>query len=86
MAQTLKMFSIRDIKGECFNPPFFSRTHGDAERSFTRLALDPQSTISQFPEDYDLYFIGEYDDENASIVQNGQPKLVMNARQIQKQT
>ncbi len=77
--QTLKMFSIRDIKGEIFNPPFFSRSHGDAERNFTQAARDPKTTISQFPQDYDLYYIGEYDDASGRVIQTDPPKLIMNA-------
>lgn len=86
MSQLLKMFSIRDTKGEIFNPPFFARSHGEAERQFHRAAMDPQTTISQFPEDYDLYYLGEYDDFDGSIKCEPSPKLVMNARSVQAKT
>ena len=58
----LKAYSIRDAKGEIFNPPFYKRTHGEAERDFTTLVNDPQAQISKFPEDYDLWFVGGWDD------------------------
>lgn len=58
-----KVYSIRDAKGELFNDPWFAHTHGDAERTFTRLVKDEKTTIHQFPEDYDLYFLGEFDDQ-----------------------
>lgn len=58
-----KMFSIRDSKAEIFNPPFFSKSHGEAERNFTALVRDNKSQLNQFPEDFDLYFVGHYDDQ-----------------------
>lgn len=79
--QMLKMFSIRDIKGEIFNPPFFARSHGDAERSFLQAAKDEKTTISQFPEDYQLFYIGDYDDQSGRVIQEAPPKLVMSATQ-----
>lgn len=57
-----KVFSIRDAKAEFFNSPFLQKTEGEAERTFTSLVNDNQSTLSKHPEDYDLYFVGEYDD------------------------
>lgn len=62
-----KMYSIRDAKGEVFNPPWVALTNGEAERNFTQLVRDPQSQISRFPEDYDLYFVGEFDDSTGKF-------------------
>ena len=58
----LKTFTIRDSKGEFYSPPFLQKTHGEAERSFKQLVQDQRSQVSKFPEDYDLYYIGEFDD------------------------
>lgn len=60
--QLFKVYSIRDAKGENFNPPFLKKTHGEAERDFTSLARDEKSNVAQYPEDYDLYYLGEYND------------------------
>ncbi|AZL83006.1 nonstructural protein [Apis mellifera associated microvirus 22] len=75
----LKMFSIRDSKTEVFNNPFFQKTHGEAERSFKQLSEDPKSTVSQFPEDYDLYFLGEYDDNTGKMDTLDTPQHVTKA-------
>ena len=42
----LKIYSIRDAKGQIFNTPFYQRTHGEAERNFRTVANDPKSTIA----------------------------------------
>lgn len=62
----LKVYSIHDQKTGIFNRPFYNHTHGEAERNFSELVRDDKSTISKHPEDYDLYFLGEYDD-NAGV-------------------
>lgn len=75
----LKMFSVRDQKAQIFNPPFYAHTPGEAERNFTRLAKDPQSTINQFPEDYDLYEIGSYDDQTGHVQSLDTPRHLVKA-------
>lgn len=80
-----KVFSIRDAKAEYFTPPFFKKTHGEAERDFKTVAKDPQSTISKFPEDFDLYYIGDYDDQTGLIKSLDTPKHVMKAAHFETQ-
>lgn len=75
----MKMFSIRDAKAECFNQPFFSKTHGEAERNFIQLAKDQKSFVSQFPDDYDLYFVGTYDDQTGTLRPLDTPQHVAKA-------
>lgn len=75
----MKMFSVRDTKTEIYGPPFYSITHGEAERSFRQLANDPQSKVNKFPEDFDLYHIGEFDDETGKIEALPSPKHVIKA-------
>lgn len=75
----LKMYSIRDSKTEVFSQPFFQKSHGEAERSFTQLLRDDKSTISQFPEDYDLYFHGIYDDQTGKLQALDTPQHIIKA-------
>lgn len=56
-----KMFSIRDAKADTYFNPFYSPTQPEAERQFAAVANDPKSTIFQFPEDFDLFLLGEFD-------------------------
>ena len=63
----LKIFSIRDQKSEVFNTPFFQKTHGEAERNFRSLVDDEKSTIHNYPEDFDLYYLGMYDDNKGTF-------------------
>lgn len=75
----LKIFTIRDAKAEAFLQPFFKLTHGEAERDFTSLKRDPKSMISQYPEDYDLYFLGEYDQVTGTVEPLPTPQHLLKA-------
>lgn len=78
----LKVFTIRDSKAETFGQPFFQKTHGEAERNFTQLAKDPKSTINTFPEDFDLYYLGIYDDQKGTFGALETPQHVVKAVEV----
>lgn len=75
----LMIFAIHDTKGEVFRSPFYQRTHGEAERSFKQLLDDPQSMVNKYPEDFDLYHLGEYDERTGKIFPLESPKHVLKA-------
>lgn len=81
----LKIYSIRDSKGEMFNTPFFQKTHGEAERSFRNVVKDERSLPSQYPEDFDLYYLGEFDDVTGQIQALDTPLHVIKAVQVKIQ-
>lgn len=60
----LMVFSIFDSKAKAYNTPFFMPQRGQAMRSFGDLVCDEKSAISVHPEDYSLFQVGLYDDEN----------------------
>lgn len=74
-----KVYSIRDAKAEIFRSPFFKLTQGEAERDFRTLVNDEKSQVNMYPEDYDLYFLGEYDDNSGKIVALDTPQHVIKA-------
>lgn len=81
----LKMYTIRDQKAEIYNAPFFQKTHGEAERSFRTTVGDSQTTLNKFPEDFDLYYLGEYDNNTGQFEPNETPKHIMKAIDCLKQ-
>jgi len=78
----LKMFSIRDSKGEVYNTPFFKKTHGEAERDFTALCKDSKSMPAQFPDDFDLWYLGTYDDQKGTVDSLATPQHVVKAVEV----
>lgn len=81
----LQVYSIRDSKGAVFNMPFYKRTHGEAERDFTSLVNDDKSTVSNYPEDYDLYHLGTFDDQTGLVTSLDTPQHVIKAVQVKRQ-
>jgi len=78
------MFSIRDSAADAYGRPFFMTSVGIAIRSFTdeinRVAEDNQ--IYKHPEDFDLFELGEFDDETGRIVLLDVPKQLALGRQV----
>lgn len=62
-----KMFSVFDSKAVVFGLPIFVPTKGAAIRSFSDVANDPKSSIGKHPEDYSLFYLGEFDDSTGSF-------------------
>lgn len=81
----LKVYSIRDAKAEVFNTPFYQKTHGEAERAFQQLVNDDKSTVNKFAEDFDLYFLGEYDDNSGTFKGLDTPQHMHKAIAFRKQ-
>lgn len=81
-----KIYSIRDSKAEVFNPPFFKKTHGEAERDFTTLCNDDKSTVFKYPDDFDLYHMGIYDDVSGKILPLDTPQHIVKAVQCVKKS
>lgn len=59
------MYSIHDSKAETYTPPFFTQQDGQATRQFKDLVTNPEHPFGKHPQDYTLFFIGTYNDENA---------------------
>lgn len=72
----LKMFSIRDTKGDVFHRPFYKNTQAEALRDFATGVNDPKSTMFLYPEDFDLYLVGTYDETNGRLTPSESPKHI----------
>jgi len=83
---TQKVFAIRDQKAEVFNRPFFNKTHGEAERNFRELVNDKENLVGKYPEDYDLYYLGDYDDSTGLIKTLDTPQHIIKAIQVKSNT
>lgn len=63
-----KLYSIKDKLG-VFRLPFVGLNDDLVLREFSALILDDgkQTIISQFPSDFELYFVGTFDDESCEM-------------------
>lgn len=58
----VKAFSLLDTKSGLFSLPWFFPHDANAVRAVRALGLDKATTVGQYPSDYVLYCIGEFDD------------------------
>lgn len=63
----VRMYSVFDVKVAAFNRPFYQLTDGAAARAFIDAVADSSTGLGVHPEDYGLYFVGEFDDADASV-------------------
>lgn len=65
----MKIFSVYDSKGDVFSRPIFDLNAGVALRGFadTAKAVNGENPISQHPEDYTLFELGEWDESSGNF-------------------
>lgn len=81
-----KIFSVRDIKVSVYNVPFYSDSEIQAIRNVhAAMANQPDMLISQFPQDYELYYVGEFEDVTGKMVSLDSPKFIINLTTIKAQ-
>lgn len=69
-----KIFSIYDDKAKAYMMPFYSPQTGSAIRAVVTQLKDPNSMLSQHPNDFTLYEIGVFNDQDG-ILDPAQPAL-----------
>ena len=73
----LKAFAIHDQKSKASHTPFFKHTNGEAERDFKTAVNDTTASnnLAKYPEDFDLYHVGEYDDQTGIFTALQTPRV-----------
>ena len=71
--------AVRDLKASAFLHPHFQVSKGVAIRSFSDAVHDKQSMISQHPQDYQLYLLGELDEASGHLTALELPELLCSA-------
>ena len=73
----LKLYSLKDLKTGVYLQPMPQRHDIEAQRALVQLVATTDCTIARYPADYELYYIGEFDDVTASLVPVS-PVFIMN--------
>lgn len=61
------LFCVHDRAASTFFPPFAVPAVGVAHRDFADQANNKDSPISAHPEDYELWYVGTFDDRTGEI-------------------
>lgn len=71
------MFSIFDTVAEIYEPPFIEINRGTAMRRVTDLMnSNPQSPYAKFPDNYELHYIGTWDEAGGFATSDKPSELV----------
>jgi len=70
------LYSVYDVKVCFFFPPFAKTNDYDALRAYHHLKSQSGSDFSRFPKDYQLYHIGEFNDEIGLVSGQVPPRLI----------
>lgn len=63
----MKIMAIKDKAVESYGMPLVTRTVTEAIRIFKNEVNREDSMMNKYPQDYDLYQIGEYDDLDGKV-------------------
>lgn len=77
----IQYYCIRDIKSNTFNRPFGGLTVEQVKRSIYSSIAQGNSEIAQFPEDFELYLIADFDDKTG-VITGQTPAMICNIREI----
>lgn len=77
-------YAIRDKKSGFFHFPQPIQSDAEASRIFeylrTNKTEDGKNLIAEFPEDYELYYVGGFDKDEGSFISSAPPRLVSASR------
>ncbi|UDN67868.1 nonstructural protein [robinz microvirus RP_160] len=73
-----RCYSVKDLKAAAFAPPFFLGRDEVAVRTFRDALEDKSHPMSAHPEDYELFYLGEFDDERGSLTGASAPVFLCN--------
>lgn len=62
-------YSIKDAAINVFTVPIFVQYEAIAVRYFNTLANDTTSDVGKYPNQFDLFFVGEFDDDTGVFEQ-----------------
>lgn len=69
----LQMFSIKDLRADCFISPWFDKNVPQAIRTVVVAVGDPESNLSKFASDFALYQVGTFDPETGVVAEISPP-------------
>lgn len=72
----LNIYSIYDSAAKAYATPFFMQNDGLAIRAFqSNVNSNEENNISKYPDQFTLFRVGEYDDENGLITSESPESL-----------
>lgn len=64
----IRAYAIFDRKSLAYFPPFYAPTDGAAVRSLGDLVSDVNNNVGRHPNDFVLFYVGDYDDSKGALL------------------
>lgn len=77
-----KIYSVYDKKGCFYSNPFCVNNAIEAVRSFQQAVLDKNTQLSTYPEDFSLFYLGQFDEDKGTFEILNIPHLVHEAMEF----
>jgi hypothetical protein len=78
----INLYALKDKASNTTNNPIAIATNRDAIESLKGVANDPQTNISKYPKDFELYHLGSYNPRTMAFDLNDNPKFLISADQL----
>ncbi len=76
-----QIYAVKDIVAEEFQPPFYLKNDAVAVKEFGKACEQTDTQWHKHPNDYSLYYLGEFDTETGTIISKDK-KQIANASQF----
>lgn len=73
----LGCYSVYDRKTAAYHMPFYAPTDAAAARTLSDAVADPGSMLGRHPNDYVLYYVGDFDDQAGSYEPFAPPRHIV---------
>jgi hypothetical protein len=73
----IRLYSVLDRTAKQFGAPMSFVNDETARRSFIDAFVDPDSVFAMHPEDFELHYIGDFDNETKMLVTELLPEPVL---------
>lgn len=79
------IFAVKDTAVNAFGTPFYEQTRASAVRAFTDAVnqADPTNQFHKHPEDFVLFQLGQFDEDNG-VIAGHQPKQIVRAADVKR--
>ena len=64
----MRLYSIKDVKAASFDRPFPMPNDNVAIRSVKTLVNEPSQDLCKYPEDFELWYLGELDQATGLLI------------------
>jgi len=78
------LVALYDRATEAYAPVMTVNTRNEAIRSFRQAVNDPQTPIHNNPTDYELYVVGQYNDQTGELVPTLPAELIARAEDFKE--